>query len=82
MAVLSLIRGFPLVSANPGNGVGIGLALFVVILVLGLVFYWDARNRSMDTAELWFVLIAGLTVASLPAGAVAIVGYLAARPSR
>jgi hypothetical protein len=61
---------------------GVELALALPAVVLGGIFYWDARNRSMGTAEIWGVLIAGLFVSSVIAGIVALVGYLGARPDR
>ena len=61
---------------------GVNPVVAVPALVLGGIFYWDARNRSMETAELWGVLVVGLFVSSIPAGLVALVGYLGARPSR
>ena len=59
---------------------GVNVALALPAIALGGIFYWDARNRSMETAELWGVLIAGLFVSSVVAGLVALVGYLGARP--
>jgi hypothetical protein len=61
---------------------GVDPVVAMLALILGGLFYWDARNRSMETAELWGVLIVGLVLSSIPAGLVALVGYLGARPSR
>jgi hypothetical protein len=61
---------------------GVEPTLAVLALVFGSALYWDARNRSMETAELWGVLIAGLWLTSIVAGLVAVVGYLGSRPAR
>lgn len=63
-----------------GVPLDIRLTLAVPALVVGGICYWDARNRSMETAELWSVLLAGLLLTSVVAGLVGAVGYLAARP--
>lgn len=56
-------------------------ALVALAVVLGSVLYWDAQNRSMETAKLWGVVIAGLCLTSAVAGLLAVAGYLASRPS-
>ena len=35
------------------GALGVELALALPAIALGGICYWDARNRSMETAKLW-----------------------------
>jgi len=80
MAVAQL--SFAAVPLSGHTVLGVEPTLAVLALVFGSLLYWDARSRSMETAELWGVLIAGLWLTSIVAGLVAVVGYLGTRPGK
>lgn len=65
---------FAAVTLTGHTVLGVEPTLVVLAVVFGSVLYWDARNRSMETAELWLT--------SIVAGLVAVVGYLGTRPAR